>query len=668
MSALGVTSGAGPSVSAMTKALQARGLPIAADPIETLGPTRMLAVRSRTPADYAAFCTWLGAKADIVLQFCEGQNGATTWSQNLAIVEDICRAWQGIDVRHEWAFPGCSTTEPLSETVSGKHDAYIRAIFRTIAMFDRHEQIFVRLPWEANNPRAYPWSWTAAGSSPELYKAAARRIALIARSVSPRFRFGFIVLPSTLALDGTTVVNFEDGYPGDDVVDYIGPDFYYDASTELGTGTHIQRFVGKWNAAYGPAALAKFAADHGKMFAVPEWGINADAPDFVDAMAAMLRQPGLALLYAGYFDVDVNQGQFRCRLSADRYPAASAAFKRAFGPIDILTPALFDAPSGAAFSAKLEANRPVQWSFAGPYGPFSIALGGDQRTVRLIAAVLPAGIQSVTIRATDDRGQSVTKTLTVNFAAAALQPEAQFYLARAAAVPVTGYQAALNRLVSGLKSGGVWDFLDDLFLFQGLDQQLSTASLISLRRAGTFMGTTTYTPKGGARSDGATGYFDTLFQPSIVSHRYQKDDHHFGVWSLTSVPRAGNADATEFGAGGTVSMTRVSNGNIVGRPGTTAAAATLAGAGWPGHTMEVRTGPAAWRSYRKGAPALSGTEASAQQPYETFKALAAQIANGQFGANDIAVVHYGSGLGWTDANAQAFHNSLDLYRADVLAL
>jgi hypothetical protein len=635
------------------------------DTIETVGASRLLAVRSRNPADHAQFNAWLGSPADMVLQFCEDANGASTWAQNLAIVEKICADWAGIDVRHQWAFPGCSTTEPLSDTAAGKYDGVIRKMFERIAAFDKHLIVPFRVMWEANNPTAYPWTFSGAGASIATYLTAYRRIVDIGRSVSPRFKFGWCLLPSTIGTDGQ-VVNPEPAYPGDAYADFGDQDFYYDASTELAGGTHIQRLNGKLNAAYGPVWLANFFAAKGKPIAFTEMGINADAPDYINGWMAWLRQQNL--FYWGYFNVNVNQGQFRCQLSNDQYPAASAAFINQNGPLSILTPATFNAPTGSAFSAKLEANKSVQWSFVGAYGPFSISIGSDGRTIQLVSAAQAAGTRTVTVRATDERGQSVTKTMAVTFAAGALQPESQFYLSRAATVQPTGYQAALNNLVGGLKANGFWAWLDRMFLFQNTDAGLAVCDLMSIRHFGNLIGNTTFTAKTGIRSDGTTGYFDTQFQPSIVSHRYQQNDLHFGLWSQTSLSRAGNVDAFEFGAGGTVSMFRVSNGNIAGRVGTTNAAATLAGAGWDGHTMAVRTGSAAWRSYRKGAPALTGTDTSTTPPFETLKALAAQVSNGQFGANDIAIDHFGSGAGWTDANVATFVGLLQGYRNAVVAL
>lgn len=627
----------------------------------------LLGVRARTVADFNAFNAWLGSPADLVLQFCEGSNGATTWAQNLAIMQQMAIDWAGVNVQHEFAFPGCSTTQPMSDTVAGVYDGIIRQMCEIMVQMMPTGRIRFRLPWEANNPTAYPWSWFASGNSTAIYKAACRRIVEIARSVSSRFWFGYVPLPSTLGPDGTTVVNFEDGYPGNDVVDYLGTDFYYDATTELAGGTHIQRYRGKWNAQYGPAAILAFANANGKEFNLCELGINADAPDYLEALYSEIRQiPNLG--WHTYFDVNVNQGQFKCKLSDGSKPASEVVFRRNNGPLSILTPAAFNAPTGSAFSAKLEGNKPLSWDIVGDAGPFSIVTLSDGLTSQITAPSQTSGVRNVTVRATDQRGQTVSKSLAVTFAAGALQPESQFYLSRAVTAQPAGYQTALNNLVAGLKSNGLWPLLDRMFLLQNTDAGLAVCDLMSIRHTGNLIGNTTFTAKTGIRSDGSTGYFDTLFQPSIVENRYKQNNLHFGLWSMTSLSRAGNVDSFEFGAGGTVSMFRVSNGNIAGRIGTTTAAETLAGAGWDGGTMAVRTGPAAARTYRKGVPALTSTSTSTTPPFETFKVLAAQISNGQYGANDIAIAHFGSGLGWTDANVATFYGLLQAYRNAVFAL
>lgn len=630
------------------------------DPIIAPGNQHLFGVRSRTVADNVQFEQWLGAPADLVLQFVEGNGATTTWAQNIAITDKVCTDWAGIDRRYEWGFPLCSTGEPMADTASGKYDAEIEAMFRRIASFDRHKVVPIRLGWEANNPTAYPWSWTANGSSAALYIEAFRRVVTIGRRVSPRFKFVWCVLFATFGTDGQ-VVNPEPGYPGDDYVDIIGMDAYYDGVAELGSGTNIQRFVGKLFAQYGLGWVAAFSLGRGKPVTINEWGINNDSPDYVNAKSRWLRQlPNL--FYACYFNVDAGSVQFRNKISTDQYPQASIAFKNQNGPLSISTPAAFNAPTGSAFSAKLEGNKHLTWSIIGAAGPFSIVASG--MTARLTAAAQAPSVQSVRVRATDERGQIVEKTLTVTFVAGATEPETQFYIARASAAPSAAFVNAVNALVAGIKANDLWDMFDRFYLLQNVDQQLAACDLMSIQAAGAFAGTVTFTPKLGVRSDGSTGYFDTRFQPSMPANRGSQDDHHFAIWSLTNIERAGGGDAHEFGAGTTVRLSRLVNGNASGLP-VQNAAVTLAGGPFPGHVMAVRSGAAAWRTYRRGAPALSGTDASARLPYETYKALGSRVADGQFGGNDIAIVHFGRGIGWTDAKVLALHGLLDTFRNTV---
>lgn len=633
------------------------------DIITVNGGWHLMGVRSRNVADHKQFEGWLGAKADLVIQFCESNNGATTWAQNEAIVDAIISEWAGIDVRHEWKFPLCSTTESLADTVAGKYDDVIERMARKIALFDRHKIIIVTPGWEASIVGAYPWSVFASGNSIALYIAAFERVAAIFRRVSSRFVISWC---QTTTLDPQgQMVNLETLLPASSAFDDMALDAYYDESTELAGGTHIQRWVGaKYNVAYGLKWLAEKSLALGKTCSLSEWGSNANSADYINAMARWsLETPNL--LRINYFNVDTNQTQFRDKLSDNRLPAAGAAYINMFGPITILTPAAFNAPTGSAFSAKLEGNKRLKWSIASNDPTFSIVVDG--RTTRLVAAAQSAGVRTVVVRATDERGQTVTKTLTITFAAGAYEPEAQFYLNRFPTVPPVAYQAALNALVAALKNGGVWDKLDGMMLPQVPAQAAVPLDLIHIGRAGTLVGTTLFTANAGTASDQSTGYLDTGFQPQMPGVRFQQDDMHFGVWALTSTARTDGVDASEFGAGGVVSLIRLNaNGNVNGRPLATSGK-SFAGAPFPGHVVVTRDTVGAWRSYRQGAVTANGdATASTTRPYETFKAMAAQPSTGAFGASRLAAVHWGSGL--TDANVTVLYNALNAYRNTVSSI
>lgn len=85
-------------------------------------------------------------------------------------------------------------------------------------------------------------------------------------------------------------------YPGDDVVDVVGVDAYgwKDSDAVDGPG--------------GITQWMKFARDHGKRFALPEWGVHSgadgagDNPEFVARVMTALKADADNVAYASYFD------------------------------------------------------------------------------------------------------------------------------------------------------------------------------------------------------------------------------------------------------------------------------------------------------------------------------------------------------------------------------
>jgi hypothetical protein len=107
-------------------------------------------------------------------------------------------------------------------------------------------------------------------------------------------------------------------YPGDDVVDLIGFDYYdLDAMTTGARSGDPER----WNQQYantrnGPAEVIAFANEHRKPISIPEWGLvprgniegralgGGDNPQFVDGISSVIANNRVS--YSGYFDDDVD--------------------------------------------------------------------------------------------------------------------------------------------------------------------------------------------------------------------------------------------------------------------------------------------------------------------------------------------------------------------------
>ncbi len=192
---------------------------------------------------------------------------------------------------------------------------------------------FVRIGWEFNGDW---YRWTASPSvgkpdpnRPAKWVAAFRRDAQAIRATCPRCR---IVWNPALYRQHVAP---DQAYPGDDVVDVIGVDAY-----------NSPRFpapapAANWAQTYGPlsewglAQFVRFAADHRKPLAYPEWGTPTDKGGksgdedgfFIARMAEVMARNPTA--FQGWWDF--NGGQVESNVSRGSAPAAEVAFQQAFG-------------------------------------------------------------------------------------------------------------------------------------------------------------------------------------------------------------------------------------------------------------------------------------------------------------------------------------------------
>ena len=206
----------------------------------------------------------------------------------------------------------------LKDAAAGAYDAYYLKAAQTLAATlatDPDGKITVRIGEEFNG-NWMPW---AAASSPEDFAATFRRIVDIYRSVSPNFQFEWNVNHSFGGMDPALA------YPGDDYVDIIGMDFYYDkrwfsADPEIAWSQMV-------NARYGLQWHQDFAAAHGKPTAYSEWGVDTDNGGvFVAHAAEWFEQHNV--LYQIYWN---SRSAFDGRLD-DETTSTADGFLSSFGP------------------------------------------------------------------------------------------------------------------------------------------------------------------------------------------------------------------------------------------------------------------------------------------------------------------------------------------------
>src|SRR3954447_1973686 len=165
----------------------------------------------------------------------------------------------------------------FAQCAAGDFDGYFRQVGAGLQPSPA-QGIVVRLGWGANlDSKVHPWGVDGDSQVP-AYRAGWRRAARALRAGGPRLQLEWTVSKKTsnLALHVFGTGAGDSGmYPGDDVVDLCGTD-YYDAWPEKSTQAVWDRYyMATYNGApWGVGAWLAAAQAHGKRLAVSEWGIK----------------------------------------------------------------------------------------------------------------------------------------------------------------------------------------------------------------------------------------------------------------------------------------------------------------------------------------------------------------------------------------------------------
>lgn len=263
---------------------------------------------------------WLGRDVDQVLEFIgwDVLEAGTTWALN---------CWQKAgekSVVYSMPMLPPDRSATLAQGAGGKFDQLFRRYGELLVKHGYGDSI-IRIGWEFN---AEWYSW-AASKDPQSWVAYWRRIVSILRDV-PGASFKFDWCPSA----GPGGFHAERAYPGDDVVDIIGLDFY-NMPIDAKSFSPEQRWQARMNMLHGLKWHRDFAARHGKPMSFPEWGTGihaqhggpADDPYFIEQMAAWIA--GNEIVYHDYWDY--RNKEYDSKLSNGKQPAAGKAFLGHFG-------------------------------------------------------------------------------------------------------------------------------------------------------------------------------------------------------------------------------------------------------------------------------------------------------------------------------------------------
>ncbi|WP_264045114.1 Ig-like domain-containing protein [Methylobacterium flocculans] len=258
------------------------------------------------------FEDWLGRNVD----YLQVHTGRANWSDYETSI-----SWAGSQVSQlnkpiYWTIPMFANGGSLSAAAAGSYKEYwVEAAKNILATRSSDSQIVVRFGEEFNGG----WMPWAAKGNEQAYIQAYRGMVDAFRSVSDKFAFDWNVNV------GNQGMNPAKAYPGDAYVDYITMDIYY--NTAWDPKDPNAAFDSMLKRDYGLNWLDSFAKAHGKLIAIPEWGVMSDkAGPYIAKFATWMETHNVA--YQSYWN---SNADFAGALSTGTKPNAAAAYIDAFG-------------------------------------------------------------------------------------------------------------------------------------------------------------------------------------------------------------------------------------------------------------------------------------------------------------------------------------------------
>jgi Ca2+-binding RTX toxin-like protein len=260
------------------------------------------------------FENWVGRDVDGV----HGYVGGSSWGDFVSSSSwAASRLWGPTGTDVFWSVPLITNGASLSAAANGDYNQYYRQVAQNLINADREgDTIYVRTGWEFNGTWM-PWS---AGGKEGAFVNAFREFVDSFRSVSDRFKFEWNVNESYGGMDPSKA------YPGDNYVDIIGMDFYYNPQWQGYGESGREAFEHVRDQKFGLQWLENFAKAHGKPTAYSEWGTQGnDAANFVKAAKEWFDSHNV--VYQSYWDSNTS---YPGRLSDGSDGSTGSAYKAAF--------------------------------------------------------------------------------------------------------------------------------------------------------------------------------------------------------------------------------------------------------------------------------------------------------------------------------------------------
>jgi len=230
----------------------------------------------------------------------------------------------------------------------------------------------------------------------------------------------------------------------------------------------------------------------------------------------------------------------------------------------------------------------------------------------------------------------------------------------------TPRKSLVNSLILNLKSTGIWQKLDRLWLLAAENTQSSLTDLVGLSLA-TAVGAPTFTTdRGYAGQDAAspTAYLDLGFNLATQAVHYTLNSAHASLWSTTNHADINGGDFLGATDGTNADLIEWYSGLFYGALNT-ATLANVSLASINGHNLTSRTSSAGENLYQNAMLLGTTSAVSTVVPNADNFALCFNNAGSTiFGtANNFAMISYGGSLSSGDVNN--FYSALRTYMTQV---
>jgi hypothetical protein len=294
---------------------QSHGPPLRhhAEEVQTL--TILGVYGANSPSEITNFESYLGRDVDAI----HGVVGMANWwdftqSANW-MANDL---WKDVDHPVLWSVPLLvwDGNPTLAQAASGQFNNQYESVAESLlaSRSGDNDPIYIRTGWEMNIP-GFPW---ASAGHEQDFIGAFRQFVDTFRDVSDRFKFEWNVNHSW----GSDPMKV---YPGDNYVDVIGMDIYWNVSKQGADANTAWNYA--LNAPYGLKWLESTADAHGKPTAYSEWGVDSNnSASYIKNMEAWFESHDV--VYQSYWNSSSNGTG---KLSDWHLPNASEAYREAFG-------------------------------------------------------------------------------------------------------------------------------------------------------------------------------------------------------------------------------------------------------------------------------------------------------------------------------------------------